>query len=859
MARNDANTDKNHKPTSTVIDEANNNPFAWEGISDIGAAKVAIVDDLGAQVTSFGDNTNITELNGQTIPSLGLTNVVPVEVLDANGDQINSLPGALDVNLKPISQFVQRNGPAFSLKGKPFKFAGFNYYPLINSSLATVQQLMDDLSALGVTVLRTWCFDPAIAFRNYDYALGTNLISNGTFETNTTGWTLGSGWTRSSDDAHTGTWSIKQVSASGFAFIQSDTINVSTNTDYVLTFWTKFTNNSGFPVSIYADESVPSIIAIEDFGFLGDTNGEWVKKQYAFNSATATGVRIKIGNQGGNNAGFYDDFHLGLAPSRPTLAYDEAKLVKLDVALNEARKRGIKLMLSLADGNENGYNSKHTYVSWANSVYGDSLTDSFPYYAFYTSTHCKNLYKDFIKTLAQRVNTVNGIQYKDDPAIFSWELGNELRANSYGTNDNSLTSSVLTTVTNWTDEISTYIKSVDPNHMVGFGDMAHEWRYLQNGSGVGDVVFNGTYYGVSYSVLSALPNIDYADYHIYPNQDDNVNLGAASGKFWGQNFGYTTISGDGLRAQLKDYVDVAHANNKPAIITEVGFVQGTTGSNTYYPLYNRYQAFKAIFTDFLDIPQGDGVLIWSASPSTTSSSYDIALEATGGEYVTDNSNDTTIINLVSSYNTGFQSDVTPAQTVTGIITTNGDIITKTINPGDSSVSIQLSDTWTGTVQFEDTNDGITWYPLKLVDSTGALVSSATAVGLFSGAIGSISQVRVRASAIITGSLAVMIQSSTGTGASSTSISSRSSLGVSQTNVTTAGTRVQLASNACSSVTVKAKSTNTGLIYVGGSSVSSSNGFILSAGDSISIDITNTNLLYIDSSVNGEGVSFIFLN
>jgi len=80
----------------------------------------------------------------------------------------------------------------------------------------------------------------------------------------------------------------------------------------------------------------------------------------------------------------------------------------------------------------------------------------------------------------------------------------------------------------------------------------------------------------------------------------------------------------------------------------------------------------------------------------------------------------------------------------------------------------------------------------------------------------------------------------------------------QTSVTTAGTQVQLASHACRSATVKAKSTNTGLIYVGDLNVDSTTGFILSAGDSLSVDVNNTNLIWIDSSVNGEGVSVAYV-
>lgn len=86
-----------------------------------------------------------------------------------------------------------------------------------------------------------------------------------------------------------------------------------------------------------------------------------------------------------------------------------------------------------------------------------------------------------------------------------------------------------------------------------------------------------------------------------------------------------------------------------------------------------------------------------------------------------------------------------------------------------------------------------------------------------------------------------------------------SLGTAQLNVTTAGTRVQLGTNTCKSVTVKAKVTNTGYIYVGTVATSSTVGFILSGGETLSLDISNTNLLYIDSSVSGEGISYVYVN
>lgn len=82
----------------------------------------------------------------------------------------------------------------------------------------------------------------------------------------------------------------------------------------------------------------------------------------------------------------------------------------------------------------------------------------------------------------------------------------------------------------------------------------------------------------------------------------------------------------------------------------------------------------------------------------------------------------------------------------------------------------------------------------------------------------------------------------------------------KTTTTTAGTRVTLAaSQVVKSVTIKALSTNAGFIYVGNTSVAASNGFQLSAGDTLSFDIANLNTINLDSSVNGEGVSYLGIN
>jgi hypothetical protein len=87
----------------------------------------------------------------------------------------------------------------------------------------------------------------------------------------------------------------------------------------------------------------------------------------------------------------------------------------------------------------------------------------------------------------------------------------------------------------------------------------------------------------------------------------------------------------------------------------------------------------------------------------------------------------------------------------------------------------------------------------------------------------------------------------------------SSIGNGEKDVATSGSAVPLVatSTSCVDVLIQSKNDNTGNIYVGGGSVSSSNGVCLYPSESIAINIDNLDEIYIDSSVSGEGVVFTY--
>ncbi|OAB48458.1 hypothetical protein [Paenibacillus antarcticus] len=77
------------------------------------------------------------------------------------------------------------------------------------------------------------------------------------------------------------------------------------------------------------------------------------------------------------------------------------------------------------------------------------------------------------------------------------------------------------------------------------------------------------------------------------------------------------------------------------------------------------------------------------------------------------------------------------------------------------------------------------------------------------------------------------------------------------SVAAAGTAVQLPTLPCREVTIIAKDINTGDIFIGGTGVlSTSYGAKLKADSAITLTVNNANLIFINASVGGEGISYI---
>jgi hypothetical protein len=84
--------------------------------------------------------------------------------------------------------------------------------------------------------------------------------------------------------------------------------------------------------------------------------------------------------------------------------------------------------------------------------------------SFWIDEQVKADFRHLLGFVLNRRNTVNGILYKDDPAILAWQLGNEF--DSYYA-DRKLDPRVwVPRITQWSLEMAAYIRTVDHNHLI---------------------------------------------------------------------------------------------------------------------------------------------------------------------------------------------------------------------------------------------------------------------------------------------------------------------------------------------------------------------------------------------------------
>lgn len=199
-----------------------------------------------------------------------------------------------------------------------------------------------------------------------------------------------------------------------------------------------------------------------------------------------TNLRVMASSEGPNTEPYR------MVPALMTFPgeYDGSVLDGLDFLLAEMGKRGMRAVMVL-----NNFwqwsGGMAQYVSWHEKTsipYPGNYEKFIDYSAkFYSYEECQNWFRDHIAMLTVRTNPYTGLKYRDDPAVFSWELANEPRRYPQS----------------WIDETAAYIKSLDPDHMVTTGS--------EGALPGGEQDFVKTHSG---------PGIDYVTIHIWPQNWD---------------------------------------------------------------------------------------------------------------------------------------------------------------------------------------------------------------------------------------------------------------------------------------------------------------------------------------------------
>ncbi|KAH7670756.1 Mannan endo-1,4-beta-mannosidase protein [Dioscorea alata] len=272
--------------------------------------------------------------------------------------------------------------------------------------------------------------------------------------------------------------------------------------------------------------------------------------------------------------------------------YDERVFQSLDFVVSEAKRYGIRLILSLAN-NFKDFGGKAQYVQWAKDA-GQWVSGEDD---FFTNTEVKNYYKNHIKKVLTRYNTITKVVYKDDPTIMAWELINEPRCQVDYSGK---------TVHAWVEEMAAYTKSIDNKHLLeigmeGFyGDSMPEKKQYNPGYQV----------GTDFITSNLLHTIDFATIHAYPD----VWL---SGK---SEADQTTFA---QRWMWSHWNDASKILKKPIVIAEFGKSDKDPG----YSMIARDKYLSTIYSNIYNFAKSSdgtfgGGLVWQLMAEGMQNYYD---------------------------------------------------------------------------------------------------------------------------------------------------------------------------------------------------------------------------------------------
>lgn len=268
--------------------------------------------------------------------------------------------------------------------------------------------------------------------------------------------------------------------------------------------------------------------------------------------------------------------------------YDERLLQGLDYLLAEMGKGDMKAVLYLNNFWQwSGGMSQ--YVAWAT---GGSVADHDPDLTgdwngfmqdsarFYAMPKAQAWYRDAIRTVVGRTNTINGIAYVDDPTVMSWQLANEPRPGSGEKGHLNIEAYDA-----WVDQTAGFIHGLAPKQLVSTGSEG------AMGS-LGDIDL--------YAQAHRSRNVDYLTFHLWPSNWGWVDQKDPAARM------------DGGLKQSLDYIDrhiaLAGKLGKPIVLEEFGMNRDRGSFDPASGLVQRDRFYRAVYDRVLQRMQaGDAI------------------------------------------------------------------------------------------------------------------------------------------------------------------------------------------------------------------------------------------------------------
>jgi mannan endo-1,4-beta-mannosidase len=239
-------------------------------------------------------------------------------------------------------------------------------------------------------------------------------------------------------------------------------------------------------------------------------------------------------------------------------------LARLDYAVATAAQLGVRLVLTFTN-NWPDFGGMDTYIRWRQAS-GDASFNA-THDAFYTDAAIQTWYRAWITALVTRVNSLTGVPYSEDPAIFAWQLANEPRCGGSGPFPASAACGTAagTPLPAWVASTSAFVRSLDANHMISVGDEG----FACNDAGPcpDSAWWCDCSSGVSSARFAAAPDVSYVTAHLYP---ESWGTDAAWGSSW-----------------IASHAALAHAGNggappRPFVVEEFGISSKSAPQHSVY-------------------------------------------------------------------------------------------------------------------------------------------------------------------------------------------------------------------------------------------------------------------------------------